>query len=172
MTTKPSQCLLTSSPPRADREPSSGLAFAVVSVAVLFTGLFSVIRLAGGGDSDAEAALKLEDSAMFIDTLSFLTALTFTARLVWMIIAKWRGTLYPAAWTSAALAPERSVVLGGLILIVFGCVSAFMFDDEHPDLPTSVAPLVLGALLGLPLVEVFASRANEWRLFVTDRDPD
>jgi hypothetical protein len=168
VTMKPSQGLLTSSPPRDDRKPSSGPVFTVVIVAVVLTGLFTGIRLAGGADLDETP----KNSGMFIDTLSFLTALTFSARLVWMIIAKCRGTLYPAAWTSAALAPERSVVLGGLILIVFGFVSSAKFGSNNPDLPASLAPLVLGALLGLPLVEVFVSRANEWRLLVTDRDPD
>lgn len=165
MTTKPGKGLLTSASPRPVKEKGDGAVFAVVIIAVLFTGFFSYARLVGAGSQG------LGNSGMFITTLSCLSTLTFLGRLVWMIIAKCRGKLYPAAWTSAALAPERSVVLGGLLLIVFAIVATAAFD-KAPDLPDSLAPLVVGALFGLPLVEVFVARAHAWGLFVTDRDPD
>lgn len=140
--------------------------FWLVIVAIAFTGFFSAVRLYAGAGGEV-----LGESRDFITTLSCLSTLTFIGRLAWMVVAKCRGTLYPAAWTSAALAPERSVVLGGLILIVFAGV-AVSGDGPPPELPESLAPLVVGAFFGFPLVEVFVTQANSWRLFVTDRDPD
>lgn len=118
---------------------------------------------------------SLGPGGVFIATMVVINFIVFGVRLGRFRRGMKRGSMYPIDWTSAAVSPERSVFIGAMLLAIFAIVSAAwqrIFEGDPPPLPSSVELIVFGAFFGLPLVEVFGSKARAWRLLRKNIDPD
>lgn len=146
----------------ADLTKAIGMMWCAVACTGVLSGI--AIWVWASGESDR--------SFVFLVTLSCLTTISLFIRVLRVMRVRKSRILHRVDWTSAALAPERITVMGFLLLMVFAGVATTFYRGESLPLPAEMQALVFSAFLGLPLVEIFVTKARPWRLFVNGHDPD
>lgn len=141
-------------------------ALAMMWGATAFAGLLSVIAIL------LSVAGEVEDDFIFLVILSSLTTIMFLIRVIWLMRANSKLALPPIDWTSAALAPERAAVVSFCLMLLMAFTVTSIYGDDAPTPQSAVTVLIFGVFLGLPLIEMFVTKARPWRLLINGFDPD
>lgn len=134
--------------------------------ATVFAGLLSGIAIW------QSATDGVKDDFIFLAILSCLTTIMFLIRVIWLTCANSNRVLHPIDWTSAALAPERAAVVSFCLMLLMAFTVTAIYRDDAPTPQSAVLALIFGVFLGLPLIEMFVTKARPWRLLINGYDPD
>lgn len=137
--------------------------WAATIVATILTGIAWGLLCTHGSDGN---------SLPFLAVLGTLSALAFIWRLGRALRRNGAREVYPIDRTSDAIAPERAVVMAFLLVFILSLTIPSFYGGDVPPMPDALVPLVFGVFFGLPLVEIYVTKARAWRLFLSNQDPD